>query len=78
MRALRQLDEMNMYKNIADLQDKKHENTVLSGEREAAASVVRTAIVVTDHKRGDGVGGELANFHHLWSAGEEVLNPVTE
>ncbi len=61
-----------------DIQDKKHENTVLSGEREAAASVVRAAIVVTDHKRGDGVGGELANFHHLWSAGEEVLNPVTE
>ncbi len=23
-------------------------------------------------------GGELAHFHHLWSAGEEVLNPVTE
>ncbi len=21
----------------------------------------------------DGVGGELAHFHHLWSAGEEVL-----
>ncbi len=30
-----------------DLQDKKHENTVLSGEREAAASVVRAAIVGT-------------------------------
>ncbi len=28
-----------------DLQDKKHENTILSGEREAAASVVRAAIV---------------------------------
>ncbi len=28
--------------------------------------------------QGDGVGGELAHFHHLWSAGEEVLNPVTE
>ncbi len=28
--------------------------------------------------QGDGVGGELANFHHLWSAGEEVLDPVTE
>ncbi len=28
-----------------DLQDKKHENTVLSGEREAAASVVRAAIL---------------------------------
>ncbi len=26
--------------------------------------------------QGDGVGGELAHFHHLWSAGEEVLNPV--
>ncbi len=25
--------------------------------------------------QGDGVGGELAHFH---SAGEEVLNPVTE
>ncbi len=24
--------------------------------------------------QGDGVGGELAHFHHLWSAGEEVLN----
>ncbi len=28
--------------------------------------------------QGDGVGGELAHFHHLRSAGEEVLNPVTE
>ncbi len=28
--------------------------------------------------QGDGVGGELAHFHHLWSAGEEVLNPVSE
>ncbi len=28
--------------------------------------------------QGDGVGGELADFHHLWSAGEEVLNPVTK
>ncbi len=28
--------------------------------------------------QGDGVGGELAPFHHLRSAGEEVLNPVTE
>ncbi len=28
--------------------------------------------------QGDGVGGELAHFHHLWSAGEEVLDPVTE
>ncbi len=28
--------------------------------------------------QGDGVGGELAHFHHLWSAGEKVLNPVTE
>ncbi len=27
---------------------------------------------------GDGVGGELADFHHLWSGGEEILNPVTE
>ncbi len=27
---------------------------------------------------GVGVGGELAHFHHLRSAGEEVLNPVTE
>ncbi len=26
----------------------------------------------------DGVGGELADFHHLWSAGDEILNPVTE
>ncbi len=26
----------------------------------------------------DGVGGELADFHHLWSGGEEILNPVTE
>ncbi len=25
-----------------------------------------------------GVGGKLAYFHHLGSAGEEVLNPVTE
>ncbi len=22
--------------------------------------------------------GELADFHHLWSGGEEILNPVTE
>ncbi len=28
--------------------------------------------------QGDGVGGELACFHHLRSAGEEILNPVTE
>ncbi len=27
--------------------------------------------------QGDGVGGELADFHHLRSAGEEILNPVT-
>ncbi len=26
--------------------------------------------------QGDGVGGKLAHFHHLWYAGEEVLNPV--
>ncbi len=35
-----------------DLQDKKHENTVLSGEREAAASVVRAAIL---EYRGQGI-----------------------
>ncbi len=28
--------------------------------------------------QGDRVGGELSHFHHLWSAGEEILNPVTE
>ncbi len=28
--------------------------------------------------QGDGVGGELAYFHHLRSASEEILNPVTE
>ncbi len=28
--------------------------------------------------QGDGVGGELAYFPHLRSAGEEVLNPVAE
>ncbi len=28
--------------------------------------------------QGYGVGGELADFHHLWSGGEEILNPVTE
>ncbi len=28
--------------------------------------------------QGDRVGGELANFQHLRSAGEEILNPVTE
>ncbi len=28
--------------------------------------------------QGDGVWGELANFHHLRSAGEEILNPVAE
>ncbi len=28
--------------------------------------------------QGDGVGDELPYFHHLRSAGEEVLNPVTE
>ncbi len=45
MHALRQVDETNMYKNIASYKTKKHENTVLSGEREAAASVVRAAIL---------------------------------
>ncbi len=30
------------------------------------------------HVQGDGVGGELAHFHHLGSAGEEILNPVTK
>ncbi len=34
-----------------DLQDKKHENTVLSGEREAAASVVLVAILSAVVKR---------------------------
>ncbi len=24
------------------------------------------------YDQGDGVGGKLAQFHHLWSAGEEV------
>ncbi len=28
--------------------------------------------------QGDVVRGELAYFHHLRSAGEEILNPVTE
>ncbi len=28
--------------------------------------------------QGDGVGGELAYFHHLRSASEEVQDPVTE
>ncbi len=28
--------------------------------------------------QGDGVGGELAYFHHLRSAGEEVQDLVTE
>ncbi len=28
--------------------------------------------------QGDGVGGELADFHHLRSAGEDILNPVTK
>ncbi len=28
--------------------------------------------------QGDWVGGELADFHHLWSGGEEILNPVTK
>ncbi len=28
--------------------------------------------------QGDEVGGEPAYFHHLRSAGEEILNPVTE
>ncbi len=28
--------------------------------------------------QGDGVGDELAHFHHLWSAGDEILNTVTE
>ncbi len=27
--------------------------------------------------QGDGVGGELSYFHHLRSAGEEILNPVS-
>ncbi len=28
--------------------------------------------------QGDGVGREMAYFHYLRSAGEEVLNPVAE
>ncbi len=28
--------------------------------------------------QGDEVGGELVYFHHLRSAGEEILNPVKE
>ncbi len=28
--------------------------------------------------QGDGVGGERADFHHLWSGGEEILNSITE
>ncbi len=36
-----------------------------------------TALWVS-YVQGDRVGGELAYFHHLRSAGEEVLNPVTE
>ncbi len=28
--------------------------------------------------QGDGVGGDLAHFHHLRSAGVEILKPVTE
>ncbi len=28
--------------------------------------------------QGDEFGGEPAYFHHLRSAGEEILNPVTE
>ncbi len=28
--------------------------------------------------QGDGVGGELADFHHLRSGGEGILNPVAE
>ncbi len=38
-----------MYKNIATYKTKKHENTVLSGEREAAASVVRAAILTKNN-----------------------------
>ncbi len=34
--------------------------------------------VMGDRVMGDGVGGELAYFHHLRSAGEEVLNPAAE
>ncbi len=30
------------------------------------------------YAQGDGVGGKLAHLHHLRSAGEEILNPVTE
>ncbi len=46
-----------MYKNIATYKTKKHENTVLSGEREAAASVVRAAILegMESYIQGDGV-----------------------
>ncbi len=39
---------------------------------------VRNSSIVTTLVQGDGVGGELADFHHLWSGGEEILNPVTE
>ncbi len=34
--------------------------------------------VLGSYVQGDGVGGEPDHFHHLRSAGEEILNPVTE
>ncbi len=38
----------------------------------------RSAPFRGSYVQGDGVEGELAHFHHLRSAGEEILNAVTE
>ncbi len=45
MRALRQLDETNMYKTLRLTRQKTRKHCSVGGEREAAASVVRAAIL---------------------------------
>ncbi len=61
-----------------DLQDKKHENTVLSGEREAAASVVRAAILEKTclQEKWDKITPET--LHHLVSSVPKCLLSVVK
>ncbi len=60
----------------------KFDNRCGAVERHAVVCVERVEQGTQDtnlsYVQGDGVGGELAYFHHLRSAGEEVQDPVTE